>query len=50
MLLVTAYKLADELKLLIADLKAGNEHHRYDDSIPMLEMFLKMLEGKVPGH
>jgi hypothetical protein len=48
MLLATSYELASELKFLIADLKAGNVNRRYDDSITSLEMFLQILEGKVP--
>jgi hypothetical protein len=47
MLLVTKYKLVDELKLLISDLKEGNEHRRYDDAITSLEMYLQMFEGKM---
>lgn len=46
--LVKEYELADQLKLLIADLKAGNENGRYDDAIKHLQTYLEMFEGKLP--
>ena len=45
--LVPRYNLTSELKFLIADLTAGNEHQRYDDSIDKLQYYLSILEGKV---
>jgi hypothetical protein len=49
MLLVTEYELANELKLLIAELKAGNVNGRYNDSMTTFQMYLQVFEGKLPA-